>query len=427
VKICVIGAGSTYTPELIEGFIEARDELPVDQLALMDIDAGKLHIVGSLARRMVAASGRDIAISLTDDRQQAIEGASFVINQIRVGGLSARVLDEKIPLAFGAIGQETTGPGGFAKALRTIPVALSIADEMEKSAPGAFLINFANPAGLVTEALLRYRSVPAIGLCNLPIGAEMHIASHLGIARSRLRLDWIGLNHLNWIRGATVDGRDVWPQVFAAVLEQACDCLEEDRDFSEGLLETLGMIPCAYLKYYYQREEMLEKLKHAPRTRGEEVQEIEKNLLALYQDPQLARKPELLEKRGGAYYSKAAVSLISAIANDRREVTIVNTWHRGAVPGLPDQTVAELPCVVAGDGPHPLAGEALPLPVRGLVQAVKAYEELAVTAAVEGDRRAALQALLAHPLVPSFEAAHGILDALLEAHRPYLPQFFPGG
>lgn len=426
-KVCVIGAGSTYTPELIEGFIDAWKELPVSRLVLMDIDERKLGIVGGLAQRMVEASGRPIEVTLTRERRQAIEGAAFVINQIRVGGLKARVLDEKIPLEFGAIGQETTGPGGFAKALRTIPVALSIARDMETSAPGAFLINFANPAGLITEALFRYSPVPAIGLCNLPIGAEMRISSRLGVERSRLRLDWVGLNHLNWIRGATVDGRDVWPQVFSGALEEARSRSEDEGGFSESLLELVGMIPCDYLKYYYGREQALAKLKKAPRTRGEEVQEIEENLLALYQDPALKRKPELLEKRGGAYYSKAAVSLILAIANDRREVTIVNTRHRGAMPDLPDQAVAELPCVIGGDGAHPLVSAPLPPPVRGLMQAVKGYEDLAAVAAVEGDRRLALQALLAHPLVPSFDAARSILNALLEAHRPYLPQFFPGG
>ncbi|MBN1311603.1 MAG: 6-phospho-beta-glucosidase [Anaerolineae bacterium] len=426
-KVCVIGAGSTYTPELIEGFIEAWNELPISRLVLMDIDQRKLSIVGALAQRMVEASGCDIDVTLTANRQEAVEGAAFVINQIRVGGLQARVLDEKIPLEFGAIGRETTGPGGFAKALRTIPVALSIAREMESNAPNAFLINFTNPAGLITEALLRYSPVPTIGLCNLPIGAEMYIAGRLGIERSRLRLDWVGLNHLNWIRGATVDGQDVWSQVFSGALEEARGHKEEDGEFPEALLESLGMIPCDYLKYYYYRERMLAKLKKASRTRGQEVQEIEDSLLALYQDPELQRKPELLEKRGGAYYSKAAVSLVAAIANDRREITIVNTQHRGAMPDLPELAVAELPCVVGGNGVHPLVSRPLPPQVRGLVQAVKAYEELTVTAAVEGDRRLALQALLAHPLVPSFEAAREMLNALLKAHRAYLPQFFPGG
>ncbi len=423
-KISVIGGGSSYTPELIEGFIESRSELPVERIALMDIDPHRLEIVGGLARRMLQASQAPIDLQLTTDRRQAIAGSDFVISQIRVGGMAARILDEKIPLQHGMIGQETTGPGGFAKALRTIPVALAIAGDIQELAPGAFLINFTNPAGLITEALLRYSPVKAIGLCNLPIGAEMRISRRLGVERSRIALDWVGLNHLNWIRGATLDGDDIWPRVFAGALEEARQNPDDGWDFPPELLEQLEMIPCGYLNYYYNREAMLAKLKKAQRTRGEEVREIEAQLMDMYQDPELKEKPALLEKRGGAYYSKAAVSLIAAIANDKNEVHIVNTTNAGALPGLEPQDVAELPCEIGAQGARPLAVAAMPPEIRGLVQAVKAFEQLTARAGAEGDRRAALQALLAHPLVPSFQAASELLPDLLQAHRAHLPQFF---
>lgn len=424
-KIAVIGAGSSYTPELVEGVIDQWDELPVRQLHLMDIDERRLAIVGGLARRMVAAANRPIEVVTTLERRRAIEGAQFVISQIRVGGMDARIKDEKIPLQFGVIGQETTGPGGFAKALRTIPVALAIARDVEKSAPGAFLLNFTNPAGLITEALLRYSPVATIGLCNLPIGAEMRQAAAFGVPRRQVYLDWAGLNHLNWIRGATIQGRDVWPELFARELQEAAAREEDGWHFSAELLETLGMIPCGYLNYYYNHDEILARQRAAERSRGEAVKEIEQELMSLYQDPDLAEKPALLEQRGGAYYSRAAISLISALANDKQERHIVNTRNRGAIPGLPDDVVVEVAATIGAAGATPIPVAALPPEIGGLVQAVKAYEELAAQAGAEGDRRRALQALLAHPLVPSFRAARGLRDALLAAHREYLPQFFP--
>lgn len=426
-KIAVIGAGSSYTPELVEGFVEARSELNVARIAMMDIDERKLAIVGGLAGRMLEAADVDVELELTTDRQRAIEGAHYVINQIRVGQMAARILDEKIPLRFGVIGQETTGPGGFAKALRTIPVALDIARDIQRLAPGAFLLNFTNPAGLITEALLRYGEVPVIGLCNLPIGIEMRLAQALGVDRKRITIDHVGLNHLNWLRGVWVDGRDIWEQVFQRALEEARQGSEDDWGFSAELLETLQCIPCGYLNYYYNHDRVLAKQLKAEKTRGEEVLEIERQLMEMYQDPNLREKPKLLEKRGGAYYSKVAVSLISAIENNKNEVHVVNTLNRGAIPNLPPDVVVEVPCVIGAGGARPLVTAPMAPQIAGLTQQVKAYEVLAAKAGAEGDRRAALQALLAHPLVPSFSAAKGLLEALLEAHRPFLPQFFRQG
>lgn len=426
-KVCVVGGGSSYTPELIEGFIEKNDELQVRLIVLMDIDQRKLEIVGNLARRMVQAAEADIEVLETNDLEQAIEGAKFVINQIRVGGMAARILDEKIPLEFDVIGQETTGPGGFAKALRTIPIALNIAQMMEKQSTEATLINFTNPAGLITEAITRYSSVSVVGLCNLPIGAEMRISKNLGVERSRLRLDWVGLNHLNWIRGATIDGKDVWEQVFQQELKESRLHKEDGWNFSADLLESLELIPCGYLNYYYNHDFLLAKQKKAPKTRGEEVQEIENQLMAMYQNPSLTEKPKLLEQRGGAYYSKAAVDLISAIANNRREIHIVNTENRDSIKNLPPDVVVEVPCLIDELGAHSLKTDALPVEIRGLVQAVKAYEELAASAGATGNHKKALLALLAHPLINSFQVAQDLLGAILKANQEYLPQFYPGG
>lgn len=426
-KVSVIGAGSSYTPELLEGFIESREELPVNRMTLMDIDERRLRILGGLAQRMFQAAGVEIELEMTLDQRKAIKGSDFVISQIRVGGMGARYLDETIPPKFGVIGQETTGPGGFAKALRTIPVALRIARDMESLAPEAFLINFTNPSGLITEALHRYSQVRTIGLCNLPIGMEMRLSQWLGVDRRQLRLDWVGLNHLNWTRGVTLDGQDIWPRVFSKEVEETQGREEDGWSFSADLLESLGMIPCGYLNYYYNHDVMLAKQQKSSRTRAEEVREIEEQLLEMYQDPELQEKPKLLEKRGGAYYSKVAVSVISALINNKQETHIVNTLNGGAIPDLPPDVVVEVASVIGSDGARSLGTAPLPAEVRGLVQAVKAYEELAVVAGAEGDRPRALQALLAHPLVPSFRVARGLLEALLNAHRAYLPQFFPEG
>ena len=419
-KICVIGGGSTYTPELIEGFIEKRDELPVTTIALMDIDEDRLRVVGGLTERMLRAAGSDIELKLTTRRKEALAGANYVITQIRVGGLACRIQDEKIPLQFGVVGQETTGPGGFAKALRTIPVLLDIAHDMAEVAPGARLINFTNPSGIITEALLKYTDVPTIGLCNSPFGFQQGIARQLGVAPQRIRLDYVGLNHLSWIRGVQLDGEDVFDQVLEGAITQA---RAGDSPFSPQLLETLGMIPSYYLNYYYHHDRVLDEQRRADKTRGEEVQEIEARLLELYADPSLKHKPQLLEKRGGAHYSTVAVAVISAIHRDAGEVHIVNTRNNGALPDLPPHCVVELPSVINKSGAQAVPVAPMPPVIRGLTQAVKAYEELTVQAAAEGDERTALQALLAHPLVPSFAVAQRLWAAIKEANRAYLPQF----
>lgn len=423
-KICVIGGGSTYTPELIEGLIGRQAELGLATVTLIDIDEDRLRVVGGFAKRMIRAAGSPIELVLSTERKEALEGADYVISQIRVGGNAQRIVDEKIPLRFGIVGQETTGPGGFAKALRTIPVMLSIAADMERLSPQAWLINFTNPSGLITEALLKHSKAQVIGLCNLPINMIHAVAGYLGVSPQRVSLDYVGLNHLSWVKGVYLNGQEVSEVVLTKVMEEARQAAEGHSPFSPELLEALGMLPCYYLRYYYHHDEVLKEQKRAGKSRGEEVQEIEERLLAMYADPHLVRKPKELEKRGGALYSTAAVSLIAAILGNKNEVHIVNSRNRGAIADLPEDSVVELPCLVGAAGATPLTVGYLPVAIRGLIQAVKAYEEITIEAAVTGDRRIALQALLNHPLVPSFEVAKALLNAILEANSDYLPQFF---
>jgi len=414
-KITVIGGGSTYTPELIDGFIRYHDELPIDCIALHDISPERLNIVGGLAQRMLAKSG--IELQLTTNRTEAITEADFVVSQLRVGGMAARALDAPIPLKYGIIGPETTGPGGFAKALRTIPVMLDIANEIARLAPQAWLINFTNPSGVITEAILRHTGVKAVGLCNVPINMQRNIANVLGIEPHRVELDYIGLNHLSVARRVWVDGEDVTRSLLANEEVRATYHL------SHSLLDKLGMIPNYYLRYFFNPDQVLKEQLEAPQSRAEYLQSIEADLLQMYADPKLDKKPELLEERGGAYYSTAAVELIRAIAQDRHEVHIVNVQNGNALSDLPAESVVEVPAVISKSGAKPLVCGSLPVSIRGLITAVKAYEELTIDAAVTGNEATAQLALLAHPLVPSWDVAVALWQDLKQAHRAYLPQF----
>lgn len=430
-KVAVIGGGSSYTPELVEGFILRHRELPVTDLYLVDIEAGKekLEIVGALAKRMIERAGVPIRVHLTLDRQEAIRGAKFVLTQIRVGMLKARAQDERIPLKYGCIGQETTGAGGFAKGLRTIPVLLDICKDIERLAPDTFLINFTNPAGMVTEAILKHTRVKAIGLCNLPIHTSKQIAKLLQVEPERVRIEMTGINHLNWTQKVWVDGEDRTRQTVS--LYENADGLAvsniPDYKWGEGFLESLQMIPCSYLRYYYLKDRMLEEqlagLKSG-KTRADVVQRVEAELFEIYRNPDLASKPKQLEQRGGAYYSEAAVNLIASIYTNKQDIQIVNVQNNGTIRFLPDDAVIETPCVVTSEGAFPVQLSAqLPAAARGLLQVVKAYEELTVQAGVTGDMHSALQALTIHPLVGSSIIAKRMLEDILAAHREYLPQF----
>jgi 6-phospho-beta-glucosidase len=418
-KIAVVGGGSTYTPELVQGFATREDRLPVDELVLFDIDAERLGVVAGLAGRMLARAGWGGRLVQTGRREQAVDGADFVVVQLRVGGQAMRMVDESLPLEFGCIGQETTGPGGFAKALRTVPVVLELAEEtVRRGAPGAWFVDFTNPVGIVTQALLD-RGHRAIGLCNSAIGFQRDFAGLLGVAPERVELEHVGLNHLTWERAVRVDGADRLPEL----LERHGPELAADLGLPLELLRALGVVPSPYLRYYYATTEVLDEQRRRS-SRAEQVAEIERELLELYRDPDLDTKPELLERRGGAFYSEAAAALIASLHAGTGDTQVVDVRNDGALPGLPDDAVVEVPARIDADGAHPLAQEPLAPELLGLVQQAKAYERLAVQAAVTGDRTVALKALLANPLVREYRVAAPLLDALLQASRPYLPRFF---
>jgi 6-phospho-beta-glucosidase len=420
-KIAVVGGGSTYTPELVEGLATRSDRLPVDELVLFDVDPERLSVVGGLAGRMLARAGWGGSLRQTGRREDAIDGADFVVVQLRVGGQAMRLVDETLPLEFGCVGQETTGPGGFAKALRTVPVVLELADETaRRAAPGAWFVDFTNPVGIVTQALLDHGH-RAIGLCNSAIGFQRRFAALLGVAPGRVELEHVGLNHLTWERAVRVDGSDR----LGALLERHGGELAADLGLPLALLEDLRAVPSTYLRYYYATAEVLDEQRRGP-SRAEQVAEIERGLLELYRDPALDTKPELLERRGGAFYSEAAAALVASLHAGTGDVQVVDVRNDGTLAGLPDDAVVEVPARIDAAGAHPLPLAPLAPELLGLVQQAKAYEVLAVQAAVRGDRDVALKALLANPLVGEYRVAAPLLEALLAASRPYLQRFFPG-
>ncbi len=434
-KIVTIGGGSSYTPELIEGFIKRHGELPVRELWLVDIEAGreKLEIVGAMAKRMVQAAGIDCEIRLTLDRREALQGADFVTTQFRVGLLDARIKDEAIPLKHGMIGQETNGAGGMLKAFRTVPVVLGIVEDMKELCPNAWLINFTNPAGMVTEAVLRYGQwEKVIGLCNVPVMAVKTESALLQKEESELFFKFAGINHLHWHRVYDKDGSEVTAELIDKLYGPDADpgrIVENIRDmrFLPEQIAQLGMLPCPYHRYYYMTDNMLEEEREEARhagTRGQVVKQLEASLFELYQDPKLDYKPKELEQRGGAYYSDAACEIINAIYNNKGTQMVVNTRNRGAISDLPYDSAVEVTCLITAHGAEPVHFGAFPPAQRGLLQVMKAMEELTVEAAVTGDYATALQAFTLNPLVTSGDAARLVLDELLDAHQAYLPQFF---
>ncbi|HYK72077.1 MAG TPA: 6-phospho-beta-glucosidase [Pseudoneobacillus sp.] len=433
IKIVTIGGGSSYTPELVEGFIKRYAELPVRELWLVDIEEGKekLEIVGNLARRMVKKANLPIKIHLTLNRKEALKNADFVTTQIRVGLLDARIKDERIPLQYGIIGQETNGAGGLFKGLRTIPVLLGIAKEMQELCPHAWLINFTNPAGMVTEALLRYSShKKVVGVCNLPVHMKKSIAKLLEVEAESLTIDFAGLNHLVHGLHVYVDGKIVTNQVIDLLTNPNNHVTMRNiapLPWQPDFLKSLGVLLCPYHRYYYKTKEILEeelKAFQSGMTRAEVVKRLEDELFELYQNPHLTIKPPQLEKRGGAYYSDAACNLISSIYNDKKDIQTLNVRNDGAISGLPNESAVEVNCIVTKNGPKPIAIGELPVELNGLVQQMKSFERVAVEAAVTGSYEKALLALTINPLVPSDEVAKKVFDEMVHAHKEYLPQFF---
>jgi 6-phospho-beta-glucosidase len=404
VKVAVIGGGSTYTPELVSGLAG----LSVDELVLHDIDAERLEVVGGLARRILDRSGFAGELALTGDLDRTLDDADFVLLQLRVGGQAARLKDETVPLACGCIGQETTGAGGFAKAMRTVPVVLDIAERVAaRSAPGAWLVDFTNPVGIVTRALLD-AGHRAIGLCNVAIGFQRRFARMLGVEPGRVLVDQVGLNHLTWVRAVRVDGNDVLADLLASRGDELAD---DDVGLPRWLLDELGAVPSYYLHYFYAHDAVLAE-QRAGVPRAATVAEIERELLEMYRDPSLTEKPALLEQRGGAYYSDAAVGLVASLSGGDDAVHVVDIRNDGTLAGLADDDVVELPARVDRDGATPLTQPPLAPELLGLVQHVAAYERLTAEAAVTRDEVVARKALLTHPLIGQHEIAAELLSVL---------------
>jgi 6-phospho-beta-glucosidase len=422
-KVAVVGGGSTYTPELVDSLCDHEDRMVVDQLVLLDPDLERVGVVGGLARRMLTRRGWAGELVTTDDRHEALDGADFVIVQLRVGGQAARHVDETLPVGFGCLGQETTGPGGLAKALRTVPLVLEIAEETAtRGAPGAWVVDFTNPVGIVTQALLD-QGHRALGLCNVAIHVQRRIGHYLEVDPDRVEIEHVGLNHLTWVRSARVDGVDRLPELFDRFSPE----LELESGSPPGLLRLLGALPSYYLHYYYcLSQDVAEQSSEGWRSRADVVAELEAELLAQYRDPSLDTKPTKLSHRGGAFYSEAAVRLIASLHAGTGDVQVVDVRNEGAVPGLPDDAVVEVPCTVDHEGAHPLPQRTLPPEMAGLVAHCKAYERLAVQAALSGSRDVMIRALVANPLVGQYPLAERLADALLAANRTFLPRFFPG-
>jgi 6-phospho-beta-glucosidase len=407
-KLAVIGAGSTYTPELVSGLIRERERVAVGELVLHDIDSERLVVVGGLSRRILEAQGFAGALELTGELDRALDGADAILIQIRVGGQAARLRDETIPAACGCVGQETTGAGGLAKAMRTVPVVLEIAQRArELASDDAWIIDFTNPVGIVTRALLD-AGHRAIGLCNVAINFQRQIASHLGLPPERVLVDQVGLNHLTWIRAVWVDGRDVLPDVIGGF----GDALAHEIGLPRSLIETLGAIPSYYLRYFYAEREVVQEQKMS-KPRARRVAEIERTLLEMYRDPSLAEKPALLDQRGGAFYSEAAIQLVASLLADTGDTQVVDVRNLGTLFGLSDDDVVEVPARIGRGGAVPVAQRPLAPELLGLVQHVAAYERLAAAAAASGDHEAARLALLANPLVREYRLASTLSERML--------------
>ncbi|MGF0798457.1 6-phospho-beta-glucosidase [Klebsiella pneumoniae] len=431
-KIVVIGGGSSYTPELIEGLLNRYHEMPVASLWLVDIEEGKekVEIIAGLARRMIAKAGLTIEVVATLDRESALRDADFVCSQFHAGCLDARISDERISLKYGLIGQETNGLGGFANACRTIPIALEIAADMERLCPDAWLLNFTNPSGMVTEAILRHSRIKAVGLCNVPVIMQKGITTLLQCADEKeVVMQVAGLNHFIFVRQILHKGKEWLPEVIAEINAGRDPLVPRNIPpfrWPSHLLQGLGMIPCAYLRYYYMKDDLLrQELAEAggEGTRGEVVKQLEKILFDQYRDPHLAVKPKALEGRGGQYYSEAACELMNAIYNDKRIIMHVNTRNNGAINGLPDDCAVEVSSLITASGPLPLNVAPFPEDTLRLLQLMKSFERLTIEAALTGNRHTAWRALMLNPLIVSGEKLELALDEVIAENRQWLPAF----
>ncbi len=426
IKLAIVGAGSTYCPELMQGLIRRKDRLPLDELRLSDIDESRLDVVGRFCERVLSENGMHPRVIRTMELARALDGADFVVAQIRAGRLEARIRDEKIPLRFDLIGQETTGIGGFVNALRTIPQMGQIADAISRYAPDAWLVNFSNPSGIVTEFLLNHTPVKAVGLCNLPIGAQERIAKLLGLPMEQVRLEMVSLNHCGAITAVYVGGENVLPALLAPdMLERASQQDDWVRNY-RPIIELLGAIPNDYLQYFFYPGRKLGEQKAAPQTRGEACVDIESRLLAYYADAHNRTVPNMLAERGGHLYSEAAVALIASLSGVEPGYHAVDVQNRGVIDFLPESSVIETCCFVGQDSIARVPLSVQPNDVlRTLLVGVKAYETLTVQAACSGERQTALRALACNPITADLDRAAPCLEEMLAQSRPLLPRFFP--
>lgn len=428
-KVVVIGGGSSYTPELVEGLIMRRESLPVEELVFVDVEAGeeKVQVNTDLVKRMFIKENMPTKISYTLNRRDALVDADFVMTQFRVGGLRARALDERIPLKYNMVGQETTGAGGFAKALRTIPVMMDICKDIEEICPEAWLINFTNPSGIVTEAINNHTNVKSIGLCNVPINMIYDAAEKLEVAQEALDCRFVGLNHLSFMTHAYHNGVDRLQEVLAVDNEEGLVQNIDKIDEADELARIYGLMPSPYMQYFYFETDMIkeeiEKRDNGDGTRAEEVMKVEESLFEKYRDPNLDVKPEELSMRGGSRYSEAAINLIDSIHNDKRDIQVVNVLNQGSISDLPYEAAVETNCVIGRNGATPIVNGPLPQEVAGLIKQVKSYEAYAIEAALSGDRNKAMLALMNNPLVHNAKDARCVLEELIEAHTPFLDYF----
>lgn len=432
-KVTIVGGGSSYTPACTKALVNLREELPVEKLVLMDINPERLALVGGLAQRIAARHGNPFQVELSTDLETAVAGADFIISQIRVGGQEARIHDERIPLKYGIPGHETVGPGGFSKALRTIPEVLKIARVIEALAPEAWLINYTNPSGLVTEALTRLTQVKVVGLCDHGQGRRLFIGKIYGVDPERISFDYVGLNHMGWILRIYLNGRDITEEALVKIEAAQRELAKIESTVDGDLFRIFHLSIHGYLRYIYHYDRMVkEELEHG--VRAEKVQAIERQTLAECADPNLADIPPSLRQRGGQMenwlhggstgYGAVGFKVISALYNNKKIVELVNVPNLGTVECLEFDQVAEVPALIDRSGVRPLGIGHVPLEIRGLIQQVKMHELLTIKAALTGDYNTALKALMIHPLVLSYDKAKGILDEYLQVHRRYLPAFF---
>ena len=421
IKLTIIGSGSTYTPELIEGIISKYDSLPIYQLDLMDIDSRKLNIVGGLVQRMIKAADIPCEVRMIQSLDEALQNADFVLCQIRVGKLPARVLDEKIPLKYDLIGQETNGIGGFFKGMRTIPVMMDIAARIKKICPAAWLINFTNPSGMLAEALLNNTAVKVISVCNVPINMIDSIKNKLNLPDAQV--DYVGLNHLSWVTSIKFNQKDYLSEAIVQGINSQAMKNIPVKGFTSELIRTVGAIPSSYLEYYYFKDSKLQLAKEAKKCRGEICLDIEEELLKIYSDNELHVKPDLLSKRGGARYSEVALNLVDSIYNDKKDIQVVNVLNNNALDFMNPNDAVEIAARIGKNGAEPIKVDVNNNHIKEMMLMMKSYEKHAVNAALTGDEDEALRALLINPLVGDYNKAYSCFQELKEAHQKYLPQF----